>query len=255
MNGKGPSTTTVFGLHAVAAALEGGARAVVEIHISERSGSRRLEEISSRAAALGIPVLTITGKALDEQATGVRHQGVMAVMRQARPLRETALENILDGLETPPLLLVLDGVQDPHNLGACLRTADAAGVHAVIVPRDRAVGITPVVRKVASGAAEHVPFIQVTNLARTLRGLKARGIWVIGSDGEANVSLFEADLTGPLALVMGAEGKGLRRLTRESCDWLMAIPMAGWVESLNVSVAAGVSLFEIVRQRMGQRRV
>ncbi len=147
-------------------------------------------------------------------------------------------------------MLVLDGVQDPHNLGACLRTADAAGAHAVIAPKDRAVGLTPVVRKVASGAVERVPFFQVTNLARTLRSLKERGIWVIGSDSESEVSIYDADLSGALALVMGSEGKGLRRLTRECCDWLIAIPMAGSVESLNVSVATGVCLFETRRIRL-----
>ncbi|HFD91797.1 MAG TPA: 23S rRNA (guanosine(2251)-2'-O)-methyltransferase RlmB [Gammaproteobacteria bacterium] len=247
MSGK-HSTTAVFGIHAVAAILERNAPRVIEIHISQQPGNRRQAEIGTRATALGIPVIASSLQTLDEQAEGVPHQGVMAVMRPSRPLREQDLDAILDALETPPLLLVLDGVQDPHNLGACLRTADAAGVHAVIVPKDRAVGLTPVVRKVASGAAEHVPFIQVTNLARTLRSLKARGIWVVGSDGEAEISLFEADLTGPLALVMGAEGKGMRRLTRECCDWSMAIPMAGLVESLNVSVATGVCLFEIQRQ-------
>ncbi len=247
MSGK-HSTTAVFGIHAVAAVLERNAPRVIEIHICQQPGNRRQAEIAARATALGIPIVTTTIHALDEQAEGVPHQGVMAIMQPTRPLRGQDLDAILDALETPPLLLVLDGVQDPHNLGACLRTADAAGVHAVIVPKDRAVGLTPVVRKVASGAAEHVPFIQVTNLARTLRSLKARGIWIVGSDGEAEISLFEADLTGPLALVMGAEGKGMRRLTRECCDWLMAIPMAGLVESLNVSVATGVCLFEIQRQ-------
>ena len=150
---------------------------------------------------------------------------------------------------TPPLLLVLDGVQDPHNLGACLRTADAAGVSAVIVPRDRAAGLTPTVRKVASGAAETMPLIQVVNLARTLRWLKERDVWIVGADDQAPKSLFEAPLSGALALVLGAEGPGLRRLTREHCDLLVAIPMAGAVESLNVSVAAGVLLFEAARQR------
>lgn len=254
MNDKAPATA-VFGFHAVSAALEGNARAIIEIRFAGQSENRRLEKIRTRAASLGIPLVAVPGRVLDEQAGGVRHQGVMALMHAAQPLREKNLEALLDNLEgEPPLLLVLDGVQDPHNLGACLRTADAAGVHAVIAPRDRAVGLTPVVRKVASGAAEHMPFIQVTNLARTLRSLKARGIWVVGSDGEADASLFSADLTGPLALVMGAEGTGLRRLTRECCDWLVAIPMVGIVESLNVSVAAGVLLFEIRRQgELGQR--
>ena len=152
-------------------------------------------------------------------------------------------------MATEPLLLILDGVQDPHNLGACLRTADAAGVSAVIAPRDRAVGLTPTVRKVACGAAEAIPFIQVTNIARTLRELKDRGIWLVGADGAAEMDIFSAGLRGPLGLVMGAEGEGLRRLTREHCDFLVRIPMAGTLESLNVSVATGICLFEAVRQR------
>jgi len=156
---------------------------------------------------------------------------------------------LLDQLAEPPFLLVLDQVQDPHNLGACLRSADAAGVHGVIAPRDNAVGLTPTVHKVASGAARTVPFFQVTNLARVLRTLKERGIWLVGAAGEAEQSIYQADLTGPLALVMGAEDTGLRRLTREECDFLVRIPMRGHVESLNVSVATGVVLFEALRQR------
>jgi len=165
-------------------------------------------------------------------------------------LAEADLWSLLDSLVGPPFLLVLDQVQDPHNLGACLRTADGAGVHAVIAPRDRSVGLTHVVRTVACGAAEKVPFVQVTNLVRTLEELKARGIWTVGTAGEATRSLYETDLTGPLALVMGAEGTGLRRLTRERCDFLVAFPMAGTVPSLNVSVAAGICLYEAVRQRL-----
>ena len=178
------------------------------------------------------------------------HQGIVAQTLVHSPLGEDALLQILNQLVQPPLLLVLDGVQDPHNLGACLRTADAAGVDAVIAPRDRAVGLTPVVCKVASGAAERVPFIQVTNLARTLRSLcEDHNIWIIGTAGDADTSLYRSDLTGPLAIVMGAEEKGMRRLTREQCDSLVFLPMAGAVESLNVSVATGVVLYEAVRQR------
>jgi len=250
MRHNASKTTPVFGLHAVAAALKGNVDCIIEIHISEHSGNSRLKEIVTRADSLGIPVIEATGKALDERAAGVRHQGVMAIIRQEPALREKDLDHLLDELNETPLLLVLDGVQDPHNLGACLRTADAAGAHAVIAPKDRAVGLTPVVRKVASGAVERVPFFQVTNLARTLRSLKERGIWVIGSDSESEVSIYDADLSGALALVMGSEGKGLRRLTRECCDWLIAIPMAGSVESLNVSVATGVCLFETRRIRL-----
>ena len=162
---------------------------------------------------------------------------------------ESYLFEILESLDEPPFLLILDGVQDPHNLGACLRTADAAGVHAVIVPKDRAVGLTPAVRTVACGAAEHIPLIQVTNLARTMRNLQKADVWLAGTADRAEQSLYEADLTGPLALVMGSEGKGLRRLTGDTCDFLLRIPMLGSVESVNVSVAAGICLFEAVRQR------
>jgi 23S rRNA (guanosine2251-2'-O)-methyltransferase len=189
---------------------------------------------------------------LDRLAGGTGHQGIAAQVNAPAALGEKALDELLTALEEPPLLLVLDGVQDPHNLGACLRSADAAGAHAVIAPRDRAAGLTPVACKVASGAAESVPFIQVTNLARTLRHLRdGWQVRVVGTAGEAETLLYDADLTGPLALVMGSEEKGLRRLTREQCDLLVRLPMAGAVESLNVSVAAGVALFEAVRQRRG----
>jgi 23S rRNA (guanosine2251-2'-O)-methyltransferase len=164
-------------------------------------------------------------------------------------LDEGDLLDLVEGLGRPAFLLILDGVTDPHNLGACLRTADAAGVDCVVAPRDRAVGLTPVVRKVAAGAAETIPFAQVTNLARTLESLKQAGVWVVGTAGEATDELYTVDLTGPLAVVMGAEGDGMRRLTRETCDRLVRLPMAGGVESLNVSVATGVVLYEAVRQR------
>ncbi len=173
----------------------------------------------------------------------------MARCAPPAPRSEAELERRLDALDHPPLLLVLDGVQDPHNLGACLRSADAAGADAVLAPRDRAAGLTPAVRKVAAGAAEHLPFVVVTNLARALRALRERGVRVVGTAGEAETSLYAAELRGPLALVVGGEARGLRRLTREHCDLLVALPMAGAVESLNVSVAAGVALFEAVRQR------
>jgi 23S rRNA (guanosine2251-2'-O)-methyltransferase len=178
------------------------------------------------------------------------HQGIIARCRPRPVASESDLVGILDGLETPAFLLILDGVQDPHNLGACLRTADAVGVDAVIVPRDRAVGLTPVVRKTASGAAETVALIRVTNLARTLRMLKKRGIWLVGAAEAVGNPIFEVDLQGPLAIVMGSEGKGLRRLTREQCDVLADLPMKGEVESLNVSVAAGVCLYLALGQRL-----
>ena len=201
------------------------------------------------AERAGVKVATAADAELDKLAEGGRHQGVVAQITPRAGDPETQLEEALESAVGPPLLLVLDGVQDPHNLGACLRSADAAGACAVIVPRDRAAGLTPVVRKVAAGAAETVPLVSVVNLARTLRDLKDRGIWLVGTDDTASSALFEADLAGPLALVMGSEGEGMRRLTRECCDQLVSIPMAGAVESLNVSVAAGVALFEAVRQR------
>ena len=241
----------IFGTHAVAAALRRDAARVLEILVAEGMESQaRLHGILKEAHGIGIAVRSCSRKALDNLVTTGGHQGIVAWQKPARPFTEDDLDVLLDGLTAPPLLLILDGVQDPHNLGACLRTADAAGVAAVIAPRDRAVGLTPTVRKVASGAAEAVPFIQVTNLARSLRALKDRGIWLVGADGEADADLFAAQLRGPLGLVMGAEGEGLRRLTRDHCDFLVRIPMAGTVASLNVSVATGICLFEAVRQRL-----
>jgi 23S rRNA (guanosine2251-2'-O)-methyltransferase len=198
----------------------------------------------------GVATARESREALDGRVQG-RHQGVVASIQEAssRHWDEKALWALLDELPGPALLLVLDGVTDPHNLGACLRSADAAGVHAVIVPRDKSADLTPVSRKVACGAAEVVPFVRVTNLARTLEALKERGIWLYGAAGEAEKTIYDSDLAGPLALVMGAEGAGLRRLTRECCDYLVKLPMAGSVSSLNVSVATGVCLFEVVRQR------
>jgi len=211
--------------------------------------ARRLDELRALAARAGVPVAEADDATLERLAAGVRHQGVVAEIAPRAVDPETQLEEALEAAGAAPLLLVLDGVQDPHNLGACLRSADAAGVAAVIVPRDRAAGLTAAVRKVAAGAAETVPLVPVVNLARTLREFKARGVWLVGADDAAERTLYEADLTGPVALVLGSEGEGMRRLTRECCDQLVAIPMAGAVESLNVSVAAGVVLFEAVRQR------
>lgn len=240
----------IYGVHSVAAALQRDPAKVLEIQVAEGARSQpRLTELLQEARGVGIPVRTCSREILDELVAEGAHQGIIAWRKPSPPLTEHDLDDLLARLTVPPLLLVLDGVQDPHNLGACLRTADAAGAHAVISPRDRAVGLTPVVRKVASGAAESVSFIQVTNLARTLRELKDKGIWLVGADAESEMDLFAADLRGPLALVIGAEGQGLRRLTREHCDFLVRIPMAGSVESLNVSVATGVCLFEAIRQR------
>jgi 23S rRNA (guanosine2251-2'-O)-methyltransferase len=244
----------VAGIHAVRAALKFGPDGVGELWLDRSRRDRRLAELTELARSSGIRVRQASTEELDRAAEGANHQGAVAWVRApaARPARD--LETLLDALEGPPLLLLLDEVQDPHNLGACLRTADAAGVHAVIAPKDNSAGLTPTVCKVASGAAETVPYCQVTNLARTMDRLKERGIWLIGTAGEAETELFGADLTGPLGLVMGGEGAGLRRLTRERCDSLVRLPMLGQVESLNVSVAAGVSLYEALRQRRAARR-
>ena len=240
--------TSVFGLHAVRTVLQQHPERVSLVIVQKSRDDARLAEITRLAQAASVKISTRDVQELDRLASGERHQGVCVQMRSAGVLGEGALDELLEKVKAP-LLLVLDGVQDPHNLGACLRTADAAGVAAVIVPRDRAAGLSPTVRKVASGAAETVPLIQVVNLARTLRWLKEREIWIIGTDDEAPKSLFETSLTGPIALVLGAEGQGLRRLTKENCDALISIPMKGVVESLNVSVATGVVLYEALRQR------
>lgn len=239
----------VFGLHAVRTLLQQHAERASKLILQKGREDARISEIGKLARAANIKIELRDVGELDRLASGDRHQGACLQMRPAAVLGEGALDDILDKLAVPPLLLILDGVQDPHNLGACLRTADAAGAHAVIVPRDRAAGLSPVVRKVASGAAETMPLIQVVNLARTLRWLKERNVWLIGTDDQAPKSVYDTDLKGPMALVLGAEGPGLRRLTRESCDALVSIPMLGTVESLNVSVATGVVLYEAVRQR------
>lgn len=240
----------IVGIHAVRTALKHGAGRLDSLWYDKGRRDRRLRQLLDEARAAGVEPEASNKASLDKMTSGANHQGVVAHGEMPASLGESALDGLLGGLSGPPLLLVLDGVTDPHNLGACLRSADAAGVHAVITPRDRASGLTPVVCKVASGAAETMPFIQVTNLVRTLRYLQdAHRVFVIGAAGGADRSLYQADLTGPLALVMGAEGEGLRRLTRETCDQLVHLPMAGHVESLNVSVATGVCLYEAVRQR------
>lgn len=238
----------IFGLHAVTAALRSG-RECRRLWLQDNRRDQRLNEIETRAQQMDVAIERVSRRELDQLAGDGGHQGVVAEFGAA--VGPDSLEELLDGLQEPAFLLVLDGVQDPHNLGACLRTAEAAGVHAVIAPKDRACGITPVVRKVAAGAAETLPFFPVTNLARTLKDLKDRGIWLTGTAGEAEQTIYDIDLTGSIALVMGAEGEGLRRLTREACDYLARLPMAGQVESLNVSVATGICLFEAVRQRKG----
>lgn len=240
----------IAGINAVAAALESERGRVRELLIEARARNPRLQELAQQAKAAGIPVLQVAPDALARAVPGIKHQGVAAQLAAPVNLGEGDLDELLGRVDNP-LLLVLDGVQDPHNLGACLRSAEAAGAAAVIVPRDRAVGITPVVRKSAAGSAERVPLIRVTNLARTLKTLKEAGVWLVGLAGEAEESLYARDLRGPVAIVMGGEGDGMRRLTREHCDFLAKIPMRGQAESLNVSVATGVALFEALRQRGG----
>ncbi len=243
----------IIGLHAVEAALKQDAESIEQLWCDKQRRDKRLQALLQLAAKRGVKPQLLGKAELDRLAPGGKHQGVVAQVAQstaATARNETFLEQLLTDLDVPPFLLVLDGVTDPHNLGACLRSADAVGVHAVIAPRDRACGLTPVVRKVASGAAETVPFVQVTNLSRTIKSLRDAGVWVIGTAlEEGAVSLYERDLTGPLALVLGAEGKGIRRLTRDNCDDLVYVPMVGTVQSLNVSVATGVCLFEALRQR------
>jgi len=243
----------LFGFHAVTARLRHDATSVKEIYYDPTRRDRRmtdfLKAVESYKNAPGVKVKLVQadGKRLDGMTGTSRHQGVVA---QAEEISLALnLDELLDGISGDPLLLILDGVTDPHNLGACLRVADGAGAHAVIAPKDRAVGLNATVAKVASGAAETVPYIMVTNLARTLRELKDRGIWVVGTSDDAPADIYGTKLTGPMAIVMGAEGEGMRRLVGETCDELMSIPMSGGCESLNVSVASAVCLYEAVRQR------
>ncbi|MGA2776222.1 MAG: 23S rRNA (guanosine(2251)-2'-O)-methyltransferase RlmB [Steroidobacteraceae bacterium] len=240
----------VYGLHAIAAIIERAPERLLELWLTEGRDHQRIRNLRQNAEAVGLRVQAASADSLAKLVGDVAHQGAVAAVRPLKAWDDHDLLAALGNLTEEPLLLVLDGVTDPHNLGACLRTADAAGAHAVVIPRDRAAPVDGVVRKVAAGAAEFVPVASVTNLARTLDLLKERAIWVVGADGEAPQSIFESDLNRPLALVLGAEGGGMRRLTRERCDFLVRIPMAGRVASLNVSVATGVALFEARRQRL-----
>ncbi len=242
-------TAIVYGLHPVRALLMRRPADVIRLTIGQDRDDARQRELLRLAREKGLTVAMASTADLDRLCVGAAHQGVVAEVRASAALNENGLLDLLVASAPPALVLVLDGVTDPHNLGACLRTADAAGVVAVVAPRDRAVGLTPAVRKVAAGAAETVPFAQVTNLARSLRDLKAAGLWIVGTAADADRELHAADLTGPLAIVMGSEGQGLRRLTRDCCDFCIRLPMLGAVESLNVSVAAGIVLFEALRQR------
>jgi 23S rRNA (guanosine2251-2'-O)-methyltransferase len=244
--------TLITGIHAVESALKNDADNISQVWIAENKRNQRVKELINHAQKRGLISHRADTAMLDKLAKTHQHQGVVAEYNAPESYNEDDLLNLVENIDssvTPPLLLVLDGVTDPHNLGACLRTAEGAGVHAVIAPKDNAVGLTPAARKVASGAAETVPFIQVTNLVRTIEKLKQMGIWFIGTSDKAQSDLYTYDFKTPSAIVMGAEGKGLRRLTEEHCDTLVSIPMAGQVSSLNVSVATGVCLYEVVRQR------
>lgn len=241
------SSRLIYGFHAVTAKLRHDPGAVKEILIDATRQDARARDLLQHAELQGVKVVASDGKRMDGMAPGAKHQGVIARIEGGRKVAH--LDDVLDTLEEPAFLLVLDGITDPRNLGACLRVADAAGVHAVIAPKDRAVGLTDVAAKTACGAAETVPYVMVTNLARTLRELQEREIWVVGTAGEAESDLYAAEWPQATAWVMGAEGEGMRRLTRENCDQLVKIPMHGTVDSLNVSVAAGVCLFEARRRR------
>ena len=240
----------IFGLHSVQALLNHAPERVLQLFVQKERHDQRLQTVESLAQQHGVALQRVSRERLEQMQSGNVHQGVVAEIRPAAVLGEADLIRIIESARSP-LLLVLDGIQDPHNLGACLRTAEAVGVDAVIAPRDKAAGLSATVRKVASGAAELLPFVQVVNLARTLKMVREHGVWVVGAAGETAQSLYETDLNRPLALVLGAEGSGLRRLTAEHCDQLVRIPMVGRVESLNVSVAAGVLLYETLRQRGG----
>lgn len=240
----------MFGWHAVEAVLKREPERLQQVWIQTGRQDKRVKSITDSLDSLGVRWKVVHRRELDERVSGV-HQGIVAAVSESREWTEDDLLAQLAGSDKPPFLLVLDGVTDPHNLGACMRTADAVGVQAVIVPKDKSASLTPVARKVACGAAETVPFVRVTNLARFLRSLQDQGVWLIGTAGEADATLYQADFKGPVALVMGAEGKGMRRLTREHCDQLINIPMLGHVDSLNVSVATGVCLYEALRQRLG----
>ena len=246
------STRVLFGFHAVTVRLKMAPQSIVEIHLDSTRRDARMRGFAERAREAGISLVDSDDERLGKLAGSPRHQGVVARVQPMKALH--SLDEVLEGVEArqlPPLVLVLDGVTDPHNLGACLRVADGAGAHAVVAPKDHAVGLNATVAKVASGAAESMPYLMVTNLARCLNEMKERGLTIVGTSDDAEGTLYDLDLRGPVALVLGAEGAGLRQLTRKTCDTLVRIPMAGAVESLNVSVAAGVCLYEALRQRQG----
>ncbi len=241
----------VYGLHAVTTLLQRNPEQVIELWIMQGRHDARMQRVLELAQEQQLDVREADKGLMNQKADEGNHQGVIAWRKPVQHKTEKHLPDILDAISGTPLILILDGVTDPHNLGACLRTADAAGVQLVIAPKDKSAPLNATAAKVACGAAEAVPYIQVTNLARTMKELQQRGIWIVGTAGEAERSIYQQDMKGPMALVMGAEGSGMRRLTREHCDYLVNIPMAGEVSSVNVSVATGICLFEAVRQRSG----
>ncbi len=240
----------IYGIHSVASVLKSQPHRLLRIHVQQGRQDERVQKILDSAQRESIEIIRDPRKQLDQLAGGGNHQGILAECRPGEQYDESFLDTLAERHGRQLFLLVLDGVTDPHNLGACMRTAEAAGVHAVVIPRDNSASITATVRKVAAGAADIVPLVVVTNLARTLKQLQESGVWTIGAAGEATQTLYQTKLKTPMALVMGAEGSGMRRLTKEHCDELIAIPMLGETSSLNVSVATGVCLFEIVRQNL-----
>lgn len=243
------SKTMLHGIHAVQTAVQNDTANVTCVYTSTETPSPRLTKLLDEVKSLKVKIISVDDKKLEQLSKTHNHQHIVAEYLQAESYTEKDLLNIVGNLEKPALLLVLDGVTDPHNLGACLRTAEAAAVDAVIVPKDNSVGLTPTVRKVASGAADLVPLVKVTNLSRTLQTLKKEGVWIMGTSDKAAVNYFQQDFTAPMALVMGAEGAGMRRLTEKQCDILLSLPMAGKISSLNISVATGICLYEANRQR------
>lgn len=241
----------VYGLHAVTALLNNRYRPIKQLYINQERDDPRLKTMLDLALMRQIPVETLSSQKMNQRFSEFTHQGVVASAGALPDYNENDLLQLLESLQSPPLVLILDGVTDPHNLGACLRSADAVGVNFVIIPKDKSASITPVVSKVASGAAECIPLVRVTNLARAMETIKQEGVWIYGAAGEASQTVYQLDLRIPVALALGSEGSGLRRLTRERCDGLFSLPMSGSVESLNVSVATGVSLYEVLRQRLG----
>lgn len=242
----------VYGVHAVSALLANPHRVIKTLYVSQDRVDKRLQDVLDKAEQAQISIEKLSAQKMNQRFADFAHQGIVASASALRDYNESDLISLVESCKKPGLILILDGVTDPHNLGACLRSADAAGVHFVVIPKDKSASITPVVSKVACGAAESVPLVRVTNLVRAMEVLKEQGVWIYGAAGEASTSLYQMDCSGTIAIAMGAEGEGLRRLTREHCDGLFSLPMLGSVESLNVSVATGISLYEVVRQRQGR---